>query len=396
MARLLSCGFELQSVAANVEITTNGLGGTDGIDTSTFRSGLASLRITLAASFSWVNYQWKGTANSGEAFVRVCMNFSSLPGAGTVELFTLSDNVAVNQALYVRYNATGTLLQLIDNAGAVIGSSPAVTTGTWYVVEVRAIGGVGTGTAVARLNGVQFASSTTATVADFNSVYLGVAFAASTITYFFDDIAINDTTGTVQNSFPGLGKIIHLQPNAAGDNNAWTVQVGGTAGAANNFSRVKEITPNDVIDYNGEVLSGNTDDYNLLDTPSAIAASDTIVLVQVGVRYRAVVAAAEAAFQLRIKKASGGTVTSSTAITPNATAFKTNANAVPRIYPLTLYVDPDASNWTKATLDTTQIGYNISTTNTNAANISTVWLLIESLAATTTTTHFLSLLGAGT
>ena len=82
---------------------------------------------------------------------------------------------------------------------------------------------------------------------------------------------------------------------------------------------------------------------------------------------------------MRIKASASGTVEESTSFTtPNSTWY-TNDNAAPRNYRLTLYDLPGASttSWTKADLDTTQIGVRISLNNVNDAYVSTLWLLVD-------------------
>lgn len=71
-------------------------------------------------------------------------------------------------------------------------------------------------------------------------------------------------------------------------------------------------------------------------------------------------------------------------------------------YKITAYTSATAITigraWTKATLDTAQIGYNISTTNTNAADISTVWMSVDSTPASPPSgaLYYKTLLGVGT
>ncbi len=68
------------------------------------------------------------------------------------------------------------------------------------------------------------------------------------------------------------------------------------------------------------------------------------------------------------------------AITPNSTSWFTNSNTVNVMFaPLTMYDLPGASTtaWTASDLDTAQIGYRISTGNTNNVRISTVWMSID-------------------
>ena len=82
-----------------------------------------------------------------------------------------------------------------------------------------------------------------------------------------------------------------------------------------------------------------------------------------------------------IESTSGGTIEQSASITPAGTTWRTNTiSGNPLTYPLTLYDLPGASTtpWTKADLDTTQIGYKLTTDATNLDQISTIWLSIDS------------------
>lgn len=394
MARLFSCGFEEQSVTAGLEFSSNGLNG-GGISTATKRTGSASMQINVVASFSWFGHVFRSATSNNEAICRVYVNFSAFPTVGPTEIVGAWDSVGAAEEAWIQVTSTG-VLQLMKPTSTQVGSnSSALSLNTWYMIEIDVSGGTGTAKLEGRLNGSVFATTSTQTISAFDAFYLGNPNSSSTMNLFYDDWAINDTTGSFQNTYPGTGQIVNLRPNAAGDNNAFATQTGGTAGAANNFTRVNEVTPNDATTFNGDVTTGHIDDFNIDDTPSSIGASDTINVVQVGIRYRASVASAESAFQARIKKAAAGTVSSSTAITPNATAFKSHANAKPFNPPLTLYNDPDGSAWAKATLDTTQIGYTISTGNTNRADISTVWLTVDSTPVAVSTVKQLSALGVG-
>lgn len=378
MARLWSTGFELQSVTNAVEWdSSTGTGVT--IDTSAhIRTGNASLKVvTSNAASNYIEHQVSAT--KVRLMTRFYVYFTAFPSDVLGAMLQHNDDVgAVTSCLSITVAGKLRLHNGNSNAAQLGSDSAALSLNTWYRVELDTNGA----TATAYLNGTQFATGTLTNSANALQIDLGMPdFVASMVAYF-DDVAVNDGSGSFQNTLPGAGQIVHLKPNAAGDNNAFTVQIGGTVGAANNYTRVNETTPNDATSYNGDVTSGNIDDFVLQATPSSIGSSDTINVVQVGVRYRALVAAAEAAFKVRVKKASAGTVSSSAAITPNSTTWRTNANAIPLQYPLTTYQNPDSASWTKALLDTAQAGYTISTTNTNAADISTLWVLVDSTPGT--------------
>lgn len=389
MARAHSSGFELNSTATNVEWSVVGTGQTivSSVTSGTVRSGTYCGKVsgmTTGTPCGFL-YKWLAATATGPFYLRTALYIHTLPSASNhiISFNGASGTVGSTSRSKITLESNGTLI-LRNGAGTQIGSaSAALTLNTWYYIELQhnAANAGATDILEARINGSVFATDATQTLSNVFAYSIGGNMdseAQTTGEWYFDDTCVNDNTGSFQNSYPGDGRIIHLHPNAAGDNNAFTVNVGGTAGAANNYTRVLEITPDDATTYNGDVLSGDIDDFNIDNTPSSIGSSDTINVVHVGVRYNAAVAAAEASFQVRTKKISGGTVNSSTAITPISTGWATNANAVPHNYPTTLYQDPDSSNWTKATLDTAQIGYNISTTNTNAADISTIWMLIDS------------------
>jgi hypothetical protein len=203
------------------------------------------------------------------------------------------------------------------------------------------------------------------------TVGIGVSGTLTSGDIYFDDLAVNNDSGSFQNSWPGAGSITVLRPNAAGDNTTWTPSAGS------NYAAVDEVTPDDASTYVGSNSAGQIDDYDI-DNPGGTVGTP-INVVMVGVRYAGAGASANATFNARIKASSGGTVESSSNITPSNTTYVTNANSTPRTYPLILYDLPGASTtaWTGSDLTSTQIGLNLGTASTNAARVSAEWLLVE-------------------
>lgn len=85
---------------------------------------------------------------------------------------------------------------------------------------------------------------------------------------YFDDIAINDTNGTVDNSWCGEGRIEYRTTNAAGDINQLTPSAG------NNFECVDELAQDGDATYVEGSTVDNRDLYNL--AASGLAAGSTI------------------------------------------------------------------------------------------------------------------------
>ena len=275
----------------------------------------------------------------------------------------------------------GGTVSLVDGTSGVAttkATSSALASGQWHRLEVsynpttRALEG--------RVNGTSLWSGT-ASASRTTMVTLGISVGLSTVAgglVLFDDIAVNDSTGSYQNSWPGEGKIICPRPNAAGDAYSWQKTTGG-AGTNTNYQLVDEAPPNDATDL-ARANTAVQDFHNCTD--SGIGAADIVNVVQVGCRYDGSAASANSGFKLEIKKTSGGTVTQSNEIIPANTTWQTNAASAPKLPPITLYLDPDGSLWTQATLDTMQIGYVISTANTNYARISAIWAMVDYTPAT--------------
>lgn len=380
-ARLFTGGFETNSNTAQVEWTVTN--GSPSIETGTIRSGTYAGEATASSGTpnGWL-YEFLTTAAKGPYYVRFAFRYHTLP---TVSNFIFALNGGLTFAALqaadpaIQLNSDGTL-SLFNNTQVGSNSSP-LTADTWYYIEMDYDMTPAGGSQVldARINGVQFAGSSSLTlnraVRSFiiaSNTFFGTD---TTADIFFDDIAFNDNTGSFQNTYPGDGHVIRLFPNAAGDVNTFGTQTGGTAGAANNYTRVDEVTPDGATTFNGSNTLNQEDLYNVTD--SGIGASDTVNVVQLNDWHRTNSASAEATYKLEIEKTSGGTILQGTAVTPTATAFKANKNALPNLSQLITYTDPDGSAWTKSTLDSMQIGAKITTGNTNRDDISTVYALVD-------------------
>ena len=262
MARLWSSGAELQSVTAGIEFTATVVNA-PALETSLQRSGTHALRISNSAA-EGIRHLF--TSAQGSFFFRFYLYIVTLPNAtNIIGGFRTSGANVVN----VRLTAAGNLQLWNNEDSAQVGSnSSALSTATWYRVEMACDTTTLAATVVAaRIDGTEFASGTINLA--INPPNVGCSCPGdTTLDYIVDDLALNDSTGSFQNSYPGEGEIIHLRPNEAGDNAAWTR--GGTDSGAN-FSQVDEITPNDATDYVLSNTSGQIDDYGIDAVPAAMA-----------------------------------------------------------------------------------------------------------------------------
>lgn len=378
MANVFRSGFELNSVAAaNPEFSSTS--GSPTISTTTIRSGTYAGRISSLSSGTPKYFRYQ-TPSLSHLYNRFYLNIATLPSAENT-IFLLNDLQSfTTPAVYVTLDNTGAL-RLYDEDGQVGSASSALSTGTWYRIEVKLdrSGAGGSHIVEAKIDGTNFASASNRNVGqNIASVNWGgnlLSEAQTAGDWFFDDIAINDSTGSFQTSYPGEGRIIHLKPNGNGDTSQWTV---GT-GASSHYTYVDEVTPNDNTssDYLLSSTIGQTDEFTL---ESSGLTNETITLVSIFGRFSGTNITTNRGIQVRIKASSGGTVENSSTIQPNSNTFFSNQQAAPRTSPLTLYDLPGASTtpWTPSDLATAQIGVEVvSGTGTANVEVSTLHLIVE-------------------
>jgi hypothetical protein len=387
MARLLNCGFELNKLADSMEVREMVDGGGNYyhyLSSTTIYSGTYAGRLLTAVAGTYPQYKQVICTDDSADFLVARMRFNFHAFGNTItDFLTFCDN-SYSGRIKMQVNTNGSVV-LVDEDGTV-GTSAAgtIVVDTWYRAELKLdkTGAGGAHICQLKLDGNILLGSTTRNISrNISFVYCGFgpgAFTAGEV--FMDDYSINDDAGTFQNDYLGDGKLIYLFPDSAGDNADWTRSTG-----ANNWANVDDPPasggPNDATDYNYSNTVNQIDDFNIGTTiPSSPSVSDTINMVAVNVRYTCDNSGAPASFVVRCKASASGTVEESSAITPNTTAWRLNSNDANFLFaPLTLYDLPGASTtvWTATELETAQIGYRISTGNTNNVRISTIWMVVD-------------------
>ncbi len=407
MARLWQSGFELNSTASNMEFSSaNGV-----IQATTVRSGGFAGQITSLSSGSAKGfaYQFATPAANGPYFFRIYINIATLPSAAN-RIISLNNTSGLTGTSEISIKLTNAgVLQLFNGVTQIGSNSAVLSTNTWYCIEIKFdnTGGAAAGIAEARIDqGTAFATASNLTIAaGILELSIGgnLLFEAQTTgNWFFDDLAINDSTGTKQTGYPGSGKIIHLKPAANGDTVQWATGNGGTGTApTGNYTRVQDVPPDDATTYNQNHTLNNLDHFTLDATPAAISSGDTINVVQVNVRSGnsdGVNTGDDIQAQLE-SQASGTLVSGSTIAGTSSTTFRTNGLTTVQNPTLTSYTDPQGGGaWTKALLDTAQAGYKTTATHIVATRVSTVWVSVDSTpvaVAATTGPGWRTLLGTG-
>ncbi|MCX5643647.1 MAG: ankyrin repeat domain-containing protein [Phycisphaerae bacterium] len=369
--RLYSSGFELNSLTNGVEFAVPVPTGLS-ISSSTVRSGSYSLRQNSLTA-GYIEHQWLAANADAHVFIRFYFRVAAVPSV-TARVLDIVDTSGATRAS-LRLTSTGTL-QLFNAAAQVGPDSSALVKDLWHCVEMefQSLNAAGYDVLQARLDGTSFAASLKETLGTVAKLRLGstVAITGGTPDFHFDDVAINDQNGVGENEFPGLGKIVVLMPNAAGDSASG--ESGPTPGKAG-WEMVNEVPPDDASGY--WRLTGTNDklSVNIADA-ATITKDDRIKLVQVGARVAAA-SGSSCSYSVGIKsQASGDQVNSSTTTIADAT-FSTHNATVPRNYKLAVYADPQSTNpWTADRLNTTQIVVQ-SPDAKPEVHVTSLWALVE-------------------
>jgi hypothetical protein len=284
MARIYQNGLELRSSRDHDGVSLGGSG---------------------TSTVTWVAGRYQGycisVGNSGNGANSglVSFNFSSTPlTEGYYRLPFLWTGAASSSHLYIS-NGSQTLLAFtgvngsvqtitINNGATTLGTTLlAPNNGNWTVIEIyfKCVN-ASDGRLVVKYDGVTVFDYTGNTNPSGYAAPSWVTFASGTAAGAVarvDDLAINDTTGSVNNSWVGDGSIALLLPNANGDSSQF---VGSDGNSTDNYLLVDDNPANDGTDYVATTTSSQKDLYNLQSMPAlgAGGAINTVQPFHIGIR----------------------------------------------------------------------------------------------------------------
>lgn len=177
-------------------------------------------------------------------------------------ILLLKDNTGATQIGLYLHGLDGLLrLWRGDQSTLLATSSTALSTGTWYFLELKTVISDSSGTLELRINGVTAATFTgdtkqSSTLSTARSIRLGGGVYASTDYGYIDDLYICDGTGTSNNDFLGDCRVDTLYPNGTGNTAQFT-----PTGSANNWENVKDVNPDSDATNNASATVGQIDSF---------------------------------------------------------------------------------------------------------------------------------------
>ena len=288
MARRFTTGFELGALNEHNGSYAEGSNSyAAAIVTTPVRTGTyaAAFKASVATA-GYTYFSQIFTDHPQELYIRLAIRHNGFVGGATnpqnflVVLEGATQQLVFgirpsDQVLMVRTNTTGGM----GNAGgSTLATGTAILTlDTWYVIEIY-VKIANAGQVAVKINGVTDISYSGDTAASANEYLDALRFGVHGPTgkaeyYYFDDIAINDTTGSYQNSWVGTGGVLILKPDAEGDQLDWAPSAGTV-----HYSLVDEV-PANTTDWVQGTNAGLIDLFNLEALPATIVLVDMVEVV---------------------------------------------------------------------------------------------------------------------
>lgn len=288
----------------------------------------------------WVT---KTIASSSTVIVGCAVKITTYT-AGYLGKFQLREGATYHLTLNVNTNGKISLLRGGSSTGTVLATgNTALSTGTWYYIELKSTIHDTTGSYEVRINGVTEFSGTGAdtrnggTSGIVDTVGLGQASNSGEDSY--DDFYVCDTSGSTNNDFLGDCRIDTLFPNGDGNYTAFTPSTGST-----HYTLVDETAPN-TTDYNSGASSGDRDSYAFQDLTTL--SSQTIYGIQINA----------AALKSDAGARSLGTMSRLSGTNKDGTgaALSTSQTYISEIQE----TDPASAAWTQTNVDSAEYGVKV-------------------------------------
>lgn len=373
--RMFTSGFEIATAAT--EWTT--ISGSPTFSSAGMRSGSLGMRITGLTSGArrGAFLRTVSTPTNGVRFLRFYLRVGTAPSAANRIAYFTETAVGGTQKAWVALNADRTLT-VGDSSGTIDTTATALTLATWYYLnlEIDTTQAAGEHIVQLRINGVAEVTANDRTIADDDvaGFQIGGNLNAESQTqgeWDFDDVALNDESGTFNNATPGEGAVVHLLITGNGDTTNrgtqgtdWETGTGaigsGTGTGGEGYQMIDEADPNDDTDWIEFIVnstgSTNRIHYYAVGDPLAanIGLTDTISFVAWLTRVRG--ETSSTCTYVPSFRIGSGSTSAGNAQSNGATAWNYDTSSFLQWSPYWAYVSPDLVAWTTTVLDGLELG----------------------------------------
>lgn len=375
--RLFTAGLEEDDTTNTM---WSGITNSPAIVTTQKHSGTFSLQVTPSGADEDVFRDLASGLTTGTLCHRFYVRWAAFPTTAAFRFFFAIENVGGGAAAQLAVEDSGPDFRLRLRAhipGTSDDSVINLALDTWYRMELRHlisdtvgelelnwyIGDSTTAEETLSLTGIDTLPTTV------QRFFYGHNDDAN-VDIFYDDVAINDTNGSFENSCPGPGKVFLLEPS--GDNSVnWTQD--GSSAEATNWEGVDDLpgAPDDGVTYNS-ATTNLTDKLDMTNLGAEVPSDADIILVDVYGRQGSdgTAGARVIDFELWDEADSQSTLLDVFADLNGWAICNTAEHLV-----------FDAGSRTKANIDSFRVGYSRSIGGSNEIRITAQWVNVEWIEA---------------
>jgi hypothetical protein len=299
VARLITCGWETANASeatgqnnfANLTVQTSPTRNAD----SGYSMKIPSTMSSGAIGFEYPYESANSPAITDTWYARFYLYFTAAPTAAHkffgMNATGLGTPTWPNTGIELMLNTDRTLTLYMNNVAQSPASS-ALGTSTWHRIEVRGISGTSGAEAELKVNGTSVVSASGST--GQNAAFIKLQFGSSSasdrgVDLYIDDLALNDSTGSDENTW--LGDTYLKILTAVGDSSigaGWTTSGAATTNLYTNIDNMPPIGVADTTANEGRQIRNATSNANSAYdatltsySTAGLSAADTINMVQV-------------------------------------------------------------------------------------------------------------------
>ncbi len=259
MTRVFTEGAEFQDL-----LFWTGKNGSPIISTSVKRSGTASYRVATGGN----EYYYKDITPITEGYWRIGWRFDNYSFGDVVFKWYYAANLLGQ----LKINATSHKMELYVSSTLVNTGSIELVSQTFYLLEIHIKIANSGGAIEFKIDGVADASFSgdTQPGSDTTISRLQYGDAGGSNLFYFDDLAMNNTNGSVDNSWCNDGHVILMIPDSNGD---VSQLLGSDGNSTDNYLLVDDVPPNGDTDF---VESSTLNEYDLYNLAASGLTGTTI------------------------------------------------------------------------------------------------------------------------
>lgn len=226
-------------------------------NTASGRNSYSNKSLYISPAGNSLYYTKVLTSDLTQLYFRAYLKIESLGASPNEEMIWLKTSGGTKVISLFQDNTTGTYSIRTTESGSYASRHTfTLSINTWYKIDIYLNINSSTGEYTVKLDDMTIKSDSSLDLGSsgINNISFGAIRATCYTPFYLDDIALNDTTGSINNSWCGNGTIVSLKPKSSGTTTQWDTCEG--------YAKAENGTTTTNIEITGHGLATNDVIYN--------------------------------------------------------------------------------------------------------------------------------------